>query len=98
MRINRKKLEIDQAVILCGGLGTRLGQLTKKTPKPLLRFLKRPFLNYILKNLSRYGIKEILLLCYYKKKQFIKKYHNKKIYNLKIKCVIEKNLSELLVL
>ena len=90
MRINRKKLEIDQAVILCGGLGTRLGQLTKKTPKPLLRFLKRPFLNYILKNLSRYGIKEILLLCYYKKKQFIKKYHNKKIYNLKIKCVIEK--------
>ena len=90
MRINRKKLEIDQAVILCGGLGTRLGQLTKKTPKPLLRFLKKPFLNYILKNLSRYGIKEILLLCCYKKKQFIKKYHNKKIYNLKIKCIIEK--------
>ena len=26
---------INQAVIVCGGLGTRLGDITKKTPKPL---------------------------------------------------------------
>lgn len=33
---------IRQAVILCGGLGTRLGTLTAKTPKPLLSNLRRP--------------------------------------------------------
>ena len=90
MRANRKKFQVKQAVILCGGFGTRLGSLTKKIPKPLLKFSKKPFLDYLLKNLSRYGIKEILLLCHYQKDQFIKKYHNKKIYGLKIRCLVEK--------
>lgn len=90
MRISRKKFKLDQAVILCGGFGKRLGHLTKITPKPLLNFSKKPFLEYILRHLARYGIKEVILLCHYKKDQFIKKYHKKKIYNLKIKCVAER--------
>lgn len=90
MRISRTKFKLEQAVILCGGFGTRLGHLTKTTPKPLLNFSKKPFLEYILRHLARYGIKEVILLCHYKKDQFIKKYHKKKIYNLKIKCVAER--------
>ena len=36
---------IQQAAILCGGLGTRLGALTAAMPKPLLPVGERPFLD-----------------------------------------------------
>ncbi|MDA9768364.1 NDP-sugar synthase, partial [Candidatus Pelagibacter sp.] len=64
MRDDRKKFQVKQAVVLCGGFGTRLGKITLKTPKPLLTFNKIPFLNYIIKNLSRHNFKELILLCH----------------------------------
>lgn len=81
---------LDQAVILCGGFGTRLGSLTKKIPKPLLKINNKPFIDYQIKNLARHGIKEIILLCCYKYGQFKKKYHNKKFLSSKIICFNEK--------
>jgi D-glycero-D-manno-heptose 1,7-bisphosphate phosphatase len=53
---------IDQAVILCGGLGTRLGALTAETPKPLLTVGGVRFLDLLLFELGRHGIRRILLL------------------------------------
>ncbi len=53
---------IRQAAILCGGLGTRLGPLTANTPKPLLKVGGRPFLDVLLFELGRQGVKKILLL------------------------------------
>ena len=53
---------IQQAVILCGGLGTRLGELTAETPKPLLPVDGSPFLDLLLFELGRHGVKQILLL------------------------------------
>jgi D,D-heptose 1,7-bisphosphate phosphatase len=53
---------ITQAVILCGGLGTRLGALTAQQPKPLLPVGGVPFLDVLLFELSRHGIRRILLL------------------------------------
>jgi D,D-heptose 1,7-bisphosphate phosphatase len=53
---------IRQAVILCGGLGTRLGALTAQTPKPLLRVGEVPFLDVLLFELGRHGLRRILLL------------------------------------
>ena len=82
---------INQAVIVCGGLGTRLGNITKKTPKPLIKIKGITIIEYIIKYLSRFGIKEILLLCGYKGSQFKKKFHNKSKYGIKIRCIIEKN-------
>jgi D-glycero-D-manno-heptose 1,7-bisphosphate phosphatase len=52
---------IRQAVILAGGRGTRLGSITSNTPKPLLPVGGRPFIEYIIWNLKRYSIKDILL-------------------------------------
>jgi NDP-sugar pyrophosphorylase family protein len=48
---------LDEALILAGGLGTRLGDLTRETPKPILPVAGLPFLDYVLWNLSRYGIR-----------------------------------------
>src|SRR5438034_10531337 len=51
-----------QAVILCGGLGSRLGALAATTPKPLLPVGGAPFLDVLLFELGRHGIKRVMLL------------------------------------
>jgi D,D-heptose 1,7-bisphosphate phosphatase len=53
---------IEQAVILCGGRGTRLGALTADMPKPLLEVGGAPFLDVLLFELGRHGFRRILLL------------------------------------
>src|SRR5258708_38602425 len=53
---------VRQAAILAGGLGTRLGELTAAIPKPLLSCGDRPFLAWLLRELSRFGVEEVLLL------------------------------------
>ena len=53
---------IEQAVILCGGLGTRLGQLTAATPKPLLPVGGVPFLQILIQEIARSGVRNFLLL------------------------------------
>ncbi|MDD6312765.1 MAG: sugar phosphate nucleotidyltransferase [Firmicutes bacterium] len=44
-----------RAVILAGGEGKRLRPLTEKTPKPLVRILTRPCMEYIVALLGHYG-------------------------------------------
>ena len=53
---------VRQAVILCGGLGSRLGALAAETPKPLLPVDGIPFLDVLLFELARHGVTRILLL------------------------------------
>ena len=64
MRKYRETDSLSQAVILCGGKGTRLWPLTKNTTKPLIKINKKPFLDYLIKNLSRQNIEEIILLLF----------------------------------
>jgi len=42
------------SIILAGGLGRRLGELAKDTPKPLIEVAGKPVLSYILKSLSHF--------------------------------------------
>lgn len=51
----------SQALVLAGGFGTRLGDLTKQTPKPVLPVAERPFLEHLLWNLKRHGIERVLI-------------------------------------
>jgi NDP-sugar pyrophosphorylase family protein len=53
---------IRQAVILCDGRGTRLGAITADAPKPLLPVGPIPFLDVLVFELGRHGIRNILLL------------------------------------
>lgn len=82
-------MNINDAVILVGGKGTRLGYITKNTPKPLLKIKHKPFIDYLLSKLIKYNIKNIYLLCSYKKDFFFRKYHNKMHHNSKIICINE---------
>ena len=81
-----KSKEIRTAVILCGGKGTRLGNITKKIPKPLVEIRGKSIIWYILKMLKRNKFNHFILPIGYKGDQ-IKQYLKKKIfknYNLEI--------------
>lgn len=78
---------INQAVILVGGKGSRLGKITKRTPKPLLKINDRPFLDYLINFFIKFKVNNILLITKYKHELFRKKYHNKKIGKVIIKCL-----------
>lgn len=80
---------IKNILILVGGKGSRLGNLTKNTPKPLLKFNNKVFLDFILSKLLTLNTKYLYLLCYYKSSQFFKRYHNKIYKNTKIICLRE---------
>ena len=63
------QLMLRQAMILCGGSGTRLGSLTAATPKPLLTVGGRPFLDVLLHELGRHGITDVVLLAAFEAEQ-----------------------------
>ena len=63
----------NQCLILAGGYGSRLGTITKNTPKPLIKINNKPFILYLIKNLYRQGIKNFIILSYYKNSNFKKK-------------------------
>lgn len=55
-------IAIKQAVILAGGMGTRLKPLTDKIPKPMVPINDKPFLQYLIELLRENEIFEIVLL------------------------------------
>lgn len=54
-----------QAVILAGGLGTRLGDITKSVPKPMVVVAGKPYLEHQLAMLGGQGFCDVLLLTGY---------------------------------
>ena len=64
-----------KAVILAGGLGTRLSEETHSRPKPMVEIAGKPILWHIMKIFDHYGIKEFIICCGYKG-GFIKEYFN----------------------
>lgn len=63
---------IKQAVILCGGLGTRLNDQVRyqpaiETPKPLIEVGGKPFVTYAINMLKGIGVEDIILLVGYMK-------------------------------
>ncbi|MGH2361257.1 MAG: nucleotidyltransferase family protein [bacterium] len=55
-----------QAVLLVGGLGTRLRSLSGDRPKPMMPVAGRPFLQYLLVQLKNYGIRDVVLCVGYR--------------------------------
>ena len=77
-------------VILAGGKGTRIKKFTNY-PKPIVKFNKLHFLDYLIQNYSLFDFDNIYIIAGYKGIQ-IKKIYNKKKFNLKtINVIIEKS-------
>ena len=62
---------VEQAVILAGGLGTRLRPFTEGSPKHLYPVGGRPFIDYLLYQMRDWGITRVLLLLGYKAEQIV---------------------------
>lgn len=81
----------NPVVIMAGGLGSRLGELTKDIPKPMLTIGNRPMLQHLVEQLSEQGFREFIFCVNYKK-HIIKDYFGdgEKL-NVKIKYIEENN-------
>ncbi len=63
MEYNKRKMK---AIILAGGLGTRIAEETHLKPKPMIEIGSKPILWHIMKIYSAYGINDFIICCGYK--------------------------------
>jgi len=67
------------AIILCGGKGTRLSEETIKKPKPMVEIGGKPILWHIMKIYSHFGVTRFILALGYKGEQIKQYFYNYKI-------------------
>jgi D,D-heptose 1,7-bisphosphate phosphatase len=81
---------LSQALILVGGLGTRLAERTQHTPKPLLEVGGRPFLDHLLDELTRYGVfDDIVLLAGHLGASIAERYAGRRWRSARIRVLVE---------
>ncbi len=80
-----------QAIVLAGGLGTRLRSVVQDLPKPMAPINGKPFLAFVLEYLKKQGITEIILSVSYKY-ELIQKYFKDEFDGVEIHYNIEKEL------
>lgn len=77
-----------EAIVLAGGLGTRLRSVVVDLPKPMAPIGDKPFLEYILKYLQKNGITRAILSVGYKW-ETIKEYFGDKFENIELVYSVE---------
>jgi D-glycero-D-manno-heptose 1,7-bisphosphate phosphatase len=60
--MSQRPATLRQCAILAGGLATRLGDIVKETPKPVLEVAGRPFIAWLMREMLRFGVDEFLIL------------------------------------
>ena len=88
-------MSLPPCVIMAGGLGKRLGSITKNTPKPIIKIKKTPYIIYLFNWLKKNGFRKFYIFTSFKKEKInevIKNYflRNKK---LKYRIFIDKKRS-----
>ena len=66
LRLKHYKCMKIQAIIMAGGVGSRLRPLTNDTPKPMVKIIDKPVLETIIERLKYFGIYDIGLTVNYK--------------------------------
>jgi len=84
---------MKQTVFVIGGLGTRLGKLTTGIPKSLLNINEKPFLEYLLRNVTRFRFKKVLFLCGYRGEQIRRYFETGERFGVTIDYVFEDKLA-----
>lgn len=76
--------KIKQAVIIAGGLGTRLKPFTETNPKPMFPFENKPFIVYLIEQIRDFGIDRVLILVGYLSEKIIEYLGNGERYGVHI--------------
>ncbi|EAI4303032.1 D-glycero-D-manno-heptose 1-phosphate guanosyltransferase [Campylobacter lari] len=80
-----------QAIVLAGGLGTRLKSVVQDLPKPMAPINGKPFLAFVLEYLKKQGITEVVLSVSYKY-ELVQECFKDEFDGMKIRYNIEKEL------
>ncbi len=80
---------MKQAVILAGGKGTRLKEISGNLPKPMVSVLGKPLLQHIIERCVEYSISDIKLLISYKKEIIEDYFGDGDQYGAKIQYIVE---------
>ena len=78
-----------RAIILVGGLGTRLRPLTNDKPKQILTVGNRPMLENVIENLATHGVVEVVLSMGFQPSDFFDAYPEEMCAGLPIRYVVE---------
>ena len=81
---------LNTAIILAGGMGTRLKTIISDLPKPMAPIMNVPFLTYQLNYLKHFGIKKVIFSVGFLSEKIIAHY-NQSFENINIEYSIEKN-------
>ena len=90
INITNKNIK-ENVVIMAGGYGKRLGALTKKCPKALLKFNDKPLLQYILEHVKKNNFYNVKISVFFLKKMIKNFIYKNNSFFLKIKFIEEKN-------
>lgn len=64
--VQSQKLKPNAVVLMAGGLGTRLGELTADCPKPMLKIGNKPILEVVIHNLKEHGFNDFYIAVNYR--------------------------------
>ncbi|MBI3298659.1 MAG: NDP-sugar synthase [Elusimicrobia bacterium] len=81
-----------KAMVLAAGAGTRLRPLTYETPKPMMPIVNRPVLHHVLDNLSRHGVRDVIMNVHMLPEQVIRYCGDGSRWGLSIRYSHEKKL------
>jgi dTDP-glucose pyrophosphorylase len=90
INITNKNIK-ENIVIMAGGYGKRLGALTKKCPKALLKFNDKPLLQHILEYVKKNNFYNVKVSVFFLKKMIKNFIYKNNSFSLKIKFIEEKN-------
>jgi len=79
-----------KVVILAGGKGKRLGELTKTLPKPLMPVAGKPIIKHIMDNFSEFGITDFIVVVGYKKEDIMNYLGDGSRYGFNVRYIVQK--------
>src|SRR3954466_14484536 len=68
---SRSETSLPPAMILCGGQGTRIRDVTEALPKPMVPIGARPIAWHIMKTYAAFGVRRFILCLGFKREAFI---------------------------
>jgi NDP-sugar pyrophosphorylase family protein len=81
-----------KAMILAAGIGSRLKELTSKTPKALIKVKDKTLLEIVIENLKSFGIEEIIINVYHFAQQIIDFAKEKNNFGIRLEFSLEEKL------